>query len=154
MHTKSIQSQQSFWMITSGMIAIILGGGLSAFLAKSPSTLVMWASAYLVLVVGVAQMIFGLCLSKLSQVHSTLLLWVSLALYNLASAAVILGRVYKLSSYGPLLIIAGAIGVIVAVIAMLWSIRGAAKSLWLIGFYIVALILLISAPIGMFLSRR
>ncbi|HEU0266528.1 MAG TPA: hypothetical protein VFQ70_02800, partial [Candidatus Saccharimonadaceae bacterium] len=81
--------------VVLGVLAIICGGVLSAFSAMQPTTFTAWASAYLVLVVGVVQVGFGLLGHSLVHRHSHLVAWFSFALYNIGNLAVIDGVLVK-----------------------------------------------------------
>lgn len=83
----------------TGLTAIVAGGGISAFLSNQPSTLAMWVSAYLVLVVGVAQIFFSIAIPSLVVIKTKkALLWV-FWLFNTGNALVVLSSVLKYSSY-------------------------------------------------------
>ena len=71
-------------------IAVIAGGLVSAVTAHDPQRAMMWLSAYLVLVVGVAQAAFGLGQALLARVPPGAgFRWLQCALFNAGSALVI-----------------------------------------------------------------
>ena len=145
-------NQPACYMIVTGIAAVIAGGMISAFLAHDPSRLAMWVSAYLVLVAGVAQVVFGLSLYKLSRAQYILHVWVAFILYNLANAEIIVGTLYKHTQYGRPMVLAGGIGMILALAYMILATKHATRSLILKSFYVFICLILACIPIGLWLS--
>ncbi len=75
-------------------LAVVGGGVLAAVMAHAPSRTVMWAVAYLVLVVGVIQAVLGvgqaLLLQRAPAVRVVTLEWLA---FNAGNAGVIIGTV-------------------------------------------------------------
>lgn len=137
-----------------GSLAIVAGGILSAIAAGSPSYVLSWVVAYLVLVVGVVQILLGLGVYRLARVKvSTRDMIIAFTLFNAGSAAVIAGTVikYTLGTTNYLVGIGGLL-VSVAMIVFLRMVRGADKTKWLLGYYFLVDIVLISMVIGVVLS--
>jgi len=136
------------------IIAIITGGMLSAFSARTPSRFIMWATAYLVLVVGIVQLglVFGW---QLLELPHTLIGVSAFILFNLGNSAVLWGRWLKGRKESARIIVYIG-GVLLAISMMLLG--GAALSAhpsWaLFPFLTLVVIVLVSMPIGLVLSTR
>lgn len=91
------QSTRNYLVV--GGLAIIAGGLVSALSAKSPSTLAMWSSAYLVLVVGVTQIYLGYALWRLTKPSDDWWKWWLFVGFNLASAVVIASTALKYGGF-------------------------------------------------------
>lgn len=152
----SKQADQPYLMLFGvlGVLAIICGGVVSAFTAAHPTTFTAWTSAYLVLVVGIAQVGFGLLGHSLVHRHRHIVAWLAFALYNIGSVAVIGGVYLKetTANMSALTDIGGA-SVVLAVVTFLYGVYGTKWSWRLAIFYLVALIIIISTPIGLTLGR-
>lgn len=86
----SVRRAWPFW--TAAVLAIVGGGLISGVLAHAPSRPVMWLVAYLVLVVGVAQVALAAGQIWLAASPASRVLLVSeWALFNAASVLVIAG---------------------------------------------------------------
>ena len=143
------------WFGMIGLAAIIGGGMLSAFMAKQPSTVAMWTSAYMVLVVGLAQIGCGVYLALLGQLNSRrVAMWFAFSLYNLGNIGVVVGTIHKTESLGRIFVDSGTVVLAAALICMVLSVRGSRRSRLLISFYVLVAILLVSACIGLWLSRQ
>lgn len=138
-----------------GFLAITAGGSFVAFSAKKPSRLVNWASAYLILIVGLVQIGFGHSLNYLAGDISTWSLILAFVSYNLGNLGVLLGTIlkYKQSKTTPLVNIGGFL-LAISIIIMLVTVWGSAHSWQLILFMVASLTILISMPIGLTLSSR
>jgi len=138
-----------------GILAIIAGGLLAGFSAKHPTTFPVWASAYLVLVVGVLQVGFGRGLQRLaSGASQTAALW-AFAVYNIGNLLVILGTALKYAGTPtPSIIAGGGTLLVVAMLLLCYAIRNAEKSRIRTGFYIIVAIVIVSMPIGLVLARQ
>ena len=140
--------------VVCGALAGILGGVLSAFTASAPTTFTAWASAYLVLVVGVVQIGFGLVCHQLVHRSRRAVAWLAFTLYNLGNIAVIYSVLMKETGGNSerLVDIGGAL-LLVAVLGLCYGVYGAKWS-WTLGvFYIAAIVIIISTPIGLFLGH-
>lgn len=136
------------------VLAIVAGGMLSAFTARTPSRLTAWLSAYLVLVVGIVQL--GL-LASWRQLGSPegVSAGAAFTLYNAGNLGVILGTVRKAKIRRlPLVVASGGLLIGIAMIMLLWAVRNARYSWALAGCVLLALIILISMPVGIVLSAR
>lgn len=135
-----------------GGLGIVLGGLFSAISAGSPSYLAAWAVAYLVLVVGVAQVVLGLGQARLA-VHppSDGVVSAEVLTYNLANILVLGGSMFSLTS----LTWAGAALIVVAMGLFIWAARGSGSKQrwWLYGYRAMIVVILISAPIGIILAH-
>lgn len=138
----------------TGVAAIIIGASVSAFTAKQPSTLAMWASAYLVLVVGVAQIFLASVVAQLMQTSSRKLLYQMFALFNAGNILVILSSVLKYSGYDKhvTLTIMGAITLMAAMGWLGWLLRSAKASRLKTWTYVMLLLLISSALVGIVLA--
>ena len=128
-------------------ISIITAGLISAITAFSPSYTASWAVAYLILVVGVAQLALGAGQAWLAGEPPSKSLVVSeIIIFNLANFATIGGT---LLATLPLVYI-GALLFIISLALFLWGTRIAKPGnvLMVYGFRAIIFILMISAGIG------
>jgi hypothetical protein len=141
-------------LAATGAVAIVAGGMLAAFSAHHPTEPAVWASAYLVLVAGVAQMAFGAAVYLFANRDSRKPVISAFISYNICNIFVLMGTVYKhRSSYGLLAVEGGGLIIIFAILSLLYATRGAKRSWGLLAFYIIATAIAVSAPIGMILAR-
>ncbi len=135
-----------------GGLGIVLGGLFSAISAGSPSYLAAWAVAYLVLVVGVAQVVLGMGQARLA-VHapSEGVVSAEVLTFNLANILVLGGSMFSLTS----LTWVGAALIVVAMGLFIWAARGSASEQrwWLYGYRAMIVVILVSAPIGIILAN-
>ncbi|MEO6761234.1 MAG: hypothetical protein ABI220_02540 [Candidatus Saccharimonadales bacterium] len=137
-----------------GLLAILAGGFLAAFSAHNPSEFTSWASAYLVLVVGILQIGFGLGLYLLTVKPNQLMPVLAFAAYNLGNIGVILGTGLKNSSPDISWLIDASGGLLaVAMVLLVSSVHGAKHSWQRSIFYAIILVIFISMPIGLILSQ-
>jgi hypothetical protein len=138
------------WLfINTGVVAIIVAGTLSAALAHAPTRAAMWLTAYLVLVVGVAQIGLGVGQARLALWPPTAaLLGSEWLLFNVANALVISGRLLV----WPAAVTVGAVVLAVALGLFLRGVRGAGGG-WLLQVYrLLVALLACSALVGVGLS--
>lgn len=133
-----------------GFAGIVTGGLVAAIVATRPSEDGIWASAYLVLVVGVAQIALGLGQAWLAEASpSRRVVIAELALFNLGNAAVIggtlLDRTWLVDIGGVLLIAALAI--------YLWTTRRSRGGSIMIAYRLLVVIVVVSIPVGLVLAR-
>jgi hypothetical protein len=142
--------------IAMGALAIIASGVMSAFLAKQPSTFAMWASAYLVLVVGVTQVFLGLVHAKLASSSSAWQAYWVFGLFNVGNALVIAGTAAKYAGLGWNMSITaiGSVLLVAALVLFGWQIRRAEVSRLKIGTYVVIIGLALSTPVGLLLAHQ
>lgn len=140
-------------MLLVGFVALIAGGLLSASFAHQSSQLMMWAVAYLVLVVGVAQIIIGGYFKQSGRESASHRQWAALLTYNLANIMILLGRSYKVDQdLSAQLLAAAGIGLFVVALGLiLWSVRFE-RSWQALLFYGVTTLLLVSTPVGLWLT--
>jgi len=132
-------------------ISIIAAGFISAATAFSPSYTASWMVAYLILVVGVAQLMLGMGQAYLAdRTPSRSLLIAEIVLFNIANIATIAGT---LLSWLVVVYIGTAL-MIVSLALFLWGVRIAnRKHIWLLyGFRAIVLILIVSAGIGLVIA--
>jgi hypothetical protein len=148
--TTSCPTVDRAWLFAAtGTVAIIVAGGLSAALAHAPTRGTMWLTAYLVLVVGVAQIALGVGQARLaSRPPTPALLGSEWLLFNGANALVIYGRLLA----RPAAVAVGAVVLAVALGLFLRGVRGAGGG-WLLQVYrLLVALLACSALVGVGLS--
>lgn len=152
MKTDQFKLSRLYWL--TAVSAIITAAILTAFTAKSPTTLVMWVSAYLTLVVGMTQVFLGLSVIQLVKKSATRsVLWV-FGLFNAGNALVIVSTLLKYSHYDHHLVvtIAGALLIALAMIILGRQIRQARPSTLRSLTYAVIAILISSSLLGLVLT--
>lgn len=142
------------FIIILSYFAIIAGGVLSAFTARTPTRLTMWVVAYLVLVAGIIQL--GLSYSWLAlKLPTTAIPLSAFIFYNFGNAAVVIGRVLKgRSRWAKYLVFRGGALLAISMIGLIWSAWGVTLSWTSVLFYTFAVVILVSMPIGLTLSAR
>jgi hypothetical protein len=134
-----------------GLAAVIAGGLLSALTASAPTRQLAWLVAYLVLVVGVAQVGLGAGQAWLAgrPLGRGLLAGEFLG-FTLGNAGVAAGTMLAL----PVLVDAGAVLLVASLALFLWGVRRPARGGWLRYLYSgLVIILLVSTPIGLVLAQ-
>lgn len=131
------------------MLAIIGGGLLSAALAHAPSRPVMWLVAYLVLVVGVAQAVFGAGQARLAPVAPP---WRLVApqwlLFNTGNALVMAGTL----DGHPGWVTAGAVLFVVALALFMTGVLRAGNGVAVTAYRTLLVLLGMSAAVGVVLA--
>lgn len=137
--------------VTTGVMAIVLGGLVSAFCAKQPTTFAMWASAYLVLVVGVAQVIFG---AVQKQSTGVLRRYWAYGLFNVGNILVIVSTAMKYAQQPGNIVIAvvGSASLVASLILFGWYMADAKQSWHKLAVFAVLLGLGVSVPVGIILA--
>jgi len=132
-----------------GVAAIIAGGLVAAAVAHRPVQQLVWMSAYLVLIVGVAQIVFGAGQAWLSD-HVPSPGWVAVEwlVLNLGNAGVIAGTLG--GSFG--LVAAGTVLFALGIALFLSGTRGAGRAGWLLGYRILLGLVFLSSLVGLGLS--
>ncbi len=146
-----------------GVACIVASGIVSAAIAPAPTEHGVWASAYLVLVGGVAQVALGIGQAALIPRPPTRrVITAQVAGWNFGNAAVIAGT---LLGWWALVDVGGALLVaVLAGLALRSRTSHAARTtvrdhprkgqaMWLIAFRGLLLLLLVSIPIGLVLER-
>ncbi|WP_423058875.1 hypothetical protein [Brevibacterium linens] len=133
-----------------GFIAIIAAGFLAAVTASIPQRQIFWAIAYLVLVVGIAQIGLGTGQAWLAERPTgTPTVTAQFVAFNLGNAGVIGGTFAD----SPLLVDAGGVALVISLVLFVWGTRGSTHN-WLKTVYWILLgILIVSIPIGLILSH-
>jgi hypothetical protein len=149
----------SWPLFTIGAVGIVAGGLVAAATAPSASEHGSWAAAYLVLVVGVAQIALAAGQAALSaDLLSGRVVGLEAGGWTVANALVIAGT---LAGIDALVYVGGAL-LVVALAIFAYAVRGTAGSLprladqhmrWLLyTFRAVVFLLLVSIPIGLVLA--
>jgi hypothetical protein len=134
-----------------GVAAVIAGGLVSAFTATTPTRQVAWLVAYLVLVVGVAQIGLGAGQAWLAaRPLGGRLLAAEFLGFTLGNAGVAAGTMLSL----PILVDAGGVLLVVSLALFLWGVRRPVRGGWLRYLYRgLVVLLLVSIPIGLVLAQ-
>lgn len=130
-------------------LGILAGGLASAVGAHNPQRFVMWVSAYLVLVVGVVQAVFGAGQAWLThRVPSRGLCWLQCALFNLGSVGVIASQALARHwlVYPGTLLFAAAMGL------FLVGTRHGRHARWLWAYRVMIALIGASSLVGIVLS--
>jgi hypothetical protein len=142
---------QLMLFVVAGAVLILAGGFVAAIDGVTPSQHLSWASAYLVLVCGSAQIVLGggqaVINSTRSRPH---LVPYQFATFNLANTSVLVGTLSGLS----VVLDAGSALFLVALGLFVWGTKGADSHHMVTFFYRIALFVLgVSVPIGVLLAR-
>ncbi len=142
--------------VAAGIAAIVAGGVVSAFSARHPNTFAMWASAYLVLVAGVAQICLGLALERLASSSSNKLGYAAFGLLVAGNVFVITGSAVKYAGleWNMPVTATGSVLLVAALALVGWAIRGAKRSRLKAGAYVGIVGLAVCIPIGLVLAQR
>lgn len=142
-----------------GAAGIIAGGLCAAVSASAPSRLAAWAAAYLVLVVGVAQVALGLGQAHLAQrLPTRRVVLTEFVAFNLGNAAVLAGTALAM----PMLVNLGGLLLAVSLVVFALRMRGVRDSAawhsrphrWLVlAYQAVLVVVLVSIPIGLVLAQ-
>lgn len=139
--------------IALGATSIVAGGLVAAVTAISPTRHATWAAAYLVLVVGVAQLGIGTGQALLAPtVPSRRLIMVELLAWDIGNAGVIAGTLMSRTA----LVDMGGILLAISLVLFMVGARGhTGRSRWPLYLYrLLITIVLVSIPIGLVLARR
>ncbi|WP_146135373.1 hypothetical protein [Antricoccus suffuscus] len=138
-------------ILVVGVLGVLAGGLLSAATASAPTRHIAWAVAYLVLVVGVAQLCLGAGQALLAERPPRWSVTIAeLVLFNLGNAGVLIGTVLEM----PWLVDVGGIALIVALVYFMLGARGSAGlKLLRYCYWFVVVVLLVSIPTGLVLAR-
>jgi hypothetical protein len=144
--------------VWTGGTAIIVGGVLAAVVglpgamtASLPLRHLAWASAYLVLVVGAAQVVFGAGQAWLSaRCPGSGWRFAEWVVLNLGNAGVIAGTLAWMFD----LVLAGTLLFAVAIGMFLLATRGGPRRGWLTGYRVLLGLIFLSSLVGLALSVR
>ena len=135
-----------------GVACVAIGGLLSAVNSVNPTEHGSWAAAYLVLVMGLGQIALALGQALLAGTPpSRPVLLTELLTWNVGGALVLIGTLV-----GPVLLVdVGGILLVITLALVIASVRtpGAGPRWHRILFLVLVLVLLVSIPIGLVLSR-
>ncbi|MDR2998226.1 MAG: hypothetical protein LBU78_08915 [Microbacterium sp.] len=132
-----------------GVVMVVLGGLIAAVTGPLELEKGSWASAYLVLVAGVAQVAMGLALRRWGGGAGAA--WWQFVLWNIGNAAVVLGTLLA----SPVGVFAGSAALIAAlVLAFLAALRTPINRdrMLLTGYRLLLALLAVSIPVGMVLA--
>lgn len=138
--------------IALGAVSIIAGGLVAAVTAISPTRHATWAAAYLVLVVGVAQLGIGIGQALLApKAPSSRLITAELLTWDIGNAGVIAGT---LMNRVALVDLGGAL-LAISLVLFIFGARGhTGRNRWPLYLYRALItIVLVSIPIGLIISR-
>ncbi len=142
------------WMlfVVAGAVLILAGGFAAAIDGVTPSKHLSWASAYLVLVCGSAQIVLGggQALIDSDRPRARLVVY-QFSTFNLANAAVLVGTLSRLS----VVLDAGSALFLVALGLFAWATKGAISRhhAATIVYRTALFVLGVSVPIGVLLAR-
>lgn len=146
-------------MALFGAAAVVAGGIVAAATASAASQPAVWASAYLVLVVGVAQVALAIGLGLLAPEPaagaraSAPAAW-AFALFNLGNAAVLAGTLLDGVVAGSVWIVDLGGALLAGSMALFLYLVREARRGWLLGLFVaVVAVILVSMPIGLVLAR-
>lgn len=137
--------------VLAGAVSVIAGGLLAAAIAApAPTRHGVWAAAYLVLVLGVGQIVLGAGQALLASAPPTgRVVAVTAALFNIANIAVVLGIVTD----QILVFDAGSALLLIVLVSLLNTVRGGTRRGWPLHSYrLLVAVLIVSIPIGMIVT--
>lgn len=144
-------SRSSIALGVTGLVAVVVGGLVAAVTDPLQVPRGSWLAAYLVLVVGVAQAAMGAGRHRWPGASDGRG-WVQFVLWNVGSAAVIVGTVVA----APVVVYAGSVLLLAALVLALLATRVPSDPvrngalIWIYRGLLV--LLLVSVPVGMVLS--
>lgn len=132
-----------------GGLGIVGGGLVSAVTAGSPSYHASWAVAYIVLVVGAAQVALGVAQASLTRgtVPDRVVVGEALC-WNLGNALVLIGTLIDV----PALLYAGVVLLVAALVLFGAAIRHGRHGVLLAVTWAVIVVLLVSMPVGVIIQ--
>ena len=135
--------------VVTGVAAVIAGGLVAAAVAHHPAEHPVWMSAYLVLIVGVAQIIFGAGQAWLPE-RLPSMGWVASewVVFNLGNAGVIVGTMCERFALVP----TGSALFAFGVALFLLGTRGGARRGWLIAYRVALGVVFVSSLVGLALA--
>ncbi|MEO8778830.1 MAG: hypothetical protein ABI389_09180 [Rhodanobacter sp.] len=136
-----------FLMVSA--LAILGAGVLAAAEAHAPNQKLVWAVAYLVLVVGASQAVFGagqaLLATRATSVSTRVAEW---TLFNLGNAGVIAGTLCSSQA----LVWVGTLLFAASLAAFLWATRGVRGGWTIIAYRMLLVLIGASAVVGLVLT--
>lgn len=147
--TRTTELGRAWPLLVPGVAGVITGGLIAAGVAHAPTFATVWLAAYLVLVVGVAQLALALGQALLTSAAVSLArIRLESLLFNVGSAGVIAGTIgggFPLVVFGTVLFV-GALG------AFLLAVRGTTGGHAVHTYRALIALLTISALVGLLLS--
>lgn len=133
----------------AGGVAIVAGGVVAAAVAHHPTQPLVWMVAYLVLVVGVMQVVFGIGQAWLAEcVPTTAATWGQWLVFNLANAGVVAGTLCHRTPW----VAFGTVLFAVALAWFLWGVRRCRSRRWGVAYRVLLALMLASACVGLVIS--
>lgn len=130
-------------------LAIIAAGVVAAAIAYAPTQHLIWMVAYLVLVVGVMQWVFGAGQAWLApQPPAGAVVWSQWGLFNAGSACVIGGTLVNRTG----VVAAGVLLFVLAMVAFFLGVRHSPRRGWSIAYHVLLALICLSACIGLAIS--
>ncbi|HET9679141.1 MAG TPA: hypothetical protein VFP95_01115 [Gammaproteobacteria bacterium] len=130
-------------------LAIVAGGLIAATIAHNPTQPLVWMVAYLVLVVGVAQLGFGIGQAFLADdAPSTGRVRIQFVFFNAGNAGVIAGTLLE---WFPL-VAASALFLAVALALFFYGVRNARRGWQLYAYWLLLSVIFTGALVGVMLS--
>jgi hypothetical protein len=134
---------------TLGVAAVLAGGATAAAIAYHPSEHLVWMVAYLVLVVGAMQVVFGAGQAWLAgRPPSVAVAWGQWILFNLGNAGVIGGTLCN----RPEIVAAGTLLFVVAIAWFLFGVGHCRMRAWGNAYRVLLALILLSACVGLVIS--
>lgn len=148
--TSSTARKSAIAFLALGTAAIAFAGLFSAATARSATYHSAWLVAYLVLIVGLAQVALGLgqwrlAAKPLDKVTAS----VELLLFNLGNAGVIVGTLMSI----PVWVYVGSIALVVSLFSFGWQVRSPRSrgiALWC--YWALLVLLVVSVAVGVYFA--
>jgi hypothetical protein len=139
-------------LLIAGAVSVVAGGLVAAVTGPTGWSDGSWVAAFLVLVVGVAQIGIGAGQAYLAVTTRTLaFVAVQAVMWNLGCATVIVGTLLP----SPATVAVGSAPLVAVLVLSMVAIRdqfGAQRSVVLVGYRLLLLVVLVSVPIGVALA--
>lgn len=143
--------QRALPFFISALVCTIAGGLLAAATAYAPTQKTVWATAYIVLVAGVAQGVLGAAMGWLAPNARLPITWTAFLLFTFGNAGVLIGQFTGLLA---ITFVAGAMLMIALVLIVIATHRDRAPAhpaaLWT--FRAIVIVLAVSVPVGLVLA--
>ncbi|MCH6469494.1 hypothetical protein [Sinomonas terrae] len=132
-----------------GTLAVVGGGLLSAITAAEPSYHASWAVAYIVLVIGAAQITLGVAQTSLTDaaVRGRTVAWEAIC-WNLGNALVLVGTLVGATA----ILYAGIVLFLVALVVFAVALRHGRRGILRGVAWLVIVVLFVSAPVGVIIQ--
>lgn len=135
--------------VALGVLAILVGGLIAGVTAHQPTRVILWMVAYLVLVVGMMQAVFGAGQAWLAEIPpERRVVWRQWGLYNLGNVGVIGGTLWNQSG----VVTAGTLLFIAAIAWFFYGVRHYHRRSWGVAYRALLGIVFLSSCVGLVLS--